>query len=355
MVPDSVCLRANRPSPGECLNAGLFRHLGYDFGYAHMEGRKMEDSMPQCSFQIRDKALEGYLRNTNEKMDTVILPEGIKEIGNHAMKEFECTRLVMPRSLKAIRYEAFAFARIKEIDFNHCNLADIDHRAFFGCTAKTVLPDSLRCLGDEAIRHLDLIKGQKLRLPSSLSYIGYHAMFLGGLRVLEVDERLVTNSSGLEDLIMTTEGHSAGWLFLNVRRDGNLVCRVPFPRESGCSKGNFIDENGFNGDAFDDWFLRANDRYIKAAIAAFRVMFPKNLTWTKDYRNYALYNFSFLLDSFEEDVETIKLYTEAGLITAYRLRKLLERARAKRNVELVAAIMELLDFKCGYSAKILRL
>jgi hypothetical protein len=293
--------------------------------------------MAQCDFMVTDKVLTGYKWHPRRpaSVQTVFLPDDIEEIDEKAMMNFNCTRLVMPRSLKAIGYNAFNSARIDEIDFNGCNLLNIDSEAFYGCSAKTVLPDSIFRLGTEAALNLSLVKEERLKLPDSLTRIGWNAVDLRHVKVLEVDERLLTRDSGFETFILTANCFSDKWVILYVRRDGKLAYRVPLP--AGAYYFNsFINQKGFDCYTYDG-LMASEDRHIKIIMVAFRVMFNEGLKETKSLRSYVLANFSFLMEGFEEDIDTIKLYNDAGLITTYRLKQLLENARQKNNAEVVTA------------------
>jgi hypothetical protein len=100
-------------------------------------------------------------------------------------------------------------------------------------------------------------------------------------------------------------------------------------------------------------FKDSKERRKKTIIAAFRVMFPEGLTdeAAKDYRNYVIANLTFLLKGFEEDLDIIKLYDDAGLITCFRLKQLLENARLKNNADATTSILDLLNRKSGSKAK----
>ncbi|MDR1639556.1 MAG: leucine-rich repeat domain-containing protein [Clostridiales bacterium] len=322
----------------------------------------MKDITPDCDFMIsKAKVLTGYKWHPNSygSQNPVFLPNEIEEIGFRAMLHFICPRLVMPRSLKVIRLEAFALAHIDEIDFNGCNLLTIDCDAFVGCKAKTTLPDSVRHIESKAIQELELKKGEKLRLPSSLNYIGRQAIDLRGLRILEVEEAMVTQQSGLEELIVNTYDLNKEGLILYVRRNGKLIFRVPFSFYYGYIKPGtpFISEKGINYSFYDEWFSISSDRQLKSMIAAFRFMFTEGLTAEaiKKYKKYASSNFPALIDGFEEDIEVIKLYDDAGIISVNRLKQLLENASKKNNVEAAAGILELMNRREGSTVKSLRL
>ncbi|MDR2752419.1 MAG: leucine-rich repeat domain-containing protein [Clostridiales bacterium] len=318
----------------------------------------MEDGTPQCKFVISDSnVLTGYQwhRDAPDKEHTVFLPDEIEEIGCRALKALNCQLLVMPRSLKIIRSKAFESARIGKIDFNGSNLLTIESQAFDYCRAQTVLPDSVKSIGDYAVLYLTLTKGETLRLPSSLRHLGESAVNLHSLRLLEVDERLVAEDSGLEDLISVISSKYSRGLILGVIRDGKVVSRAPMPFAGyNCLyQERLIGKNGFNYPAFDRWFRATTDRHVKSAIAAFRFMLPKGLTSDaiEAYRTYVISNFPCLIDGFEEDIDAIKFYDGAGLITPYRLKQLLENARKKNNVEAASVILDLINRKSGSNAK----
>jgi hypothetical protein len=318
------------------------------------------------SFEVKDEILEGFkhkLTNCANRLEIneliVSLPDGFATIGEGALQSFCCRRLVMPPSLKTIRNKAFERACIDEIDFSQCKLENIESQAFTNGHIKAVLPDTVKYVGSGALLGLELEKDGMIKLPSSLFYIGIYALNLKDIRVLDVNESLVEPKSGLEDLILMSGNNISKWLILNVRRNGRLVCRVPMP-ECKCYmnyKNCYICDKGFNYSTFDEWFTTAKERILKTIIAAFRSMYPEGLTdeAIKAYRDYIITNCTFLMRDFEEDIEVIRLYDEAGLITPYRLKQLLENARAKNNAEVTTLILDLLNRKSGSKAKSLML
>ncbi|MDR2752420.1 MAG: hypothetical protein LBC41_17330 [Clostridiales bacterium] len=168
--------------------------------------------------------------------------------------------------------------------------------------------------------------------------------------VLEVDERLATQDSDLVNLIK--EDYANTWLILNVRRNGRLVWRVPVTL--GISERSLFCEKGFNYYAYQNWYIDTTVRHKKIIIAAFLIMFDESM-WFKEMRKYITSNFLFLMDGFEEDIEIIEFYNDAGLITIYRLKQLLENAIQKNNVEVAASILDLINCKSGFTAKSLQL
>jgi hypothetical protein len=85
-------------------------------------------------------------------------------------------------------------------------------------------------------------------------------------------------------------------------------------------------------------------------------MFPEGLTaeTIKAYRHTVTANIPAMMEGFEEDIEIIKLYGNAGFITPYRLNQLLENARQKNNDEVAATIQVILN-KSGPAIKSLHL
>jgi hypothetical protein len=184
-----------------------------------------------CYFNEYGKVLRAYYWRGNNKpimMDVVHLQKEIVVIYPGAMEKFECRMLFVPPSVNVIAARAFDHAQIGEIDFTGSNLISIECQAFIGCKAKAVLPDSVRYIGDEAVRDLDLVKGGKLKLPSALRYIGKKAFNLGNVDEIQADEAVVTQDSNLDALISMAEDEGKDGLILSVSRDGKEVCRVPF-------------------------------------------------------------------------------------------------------------------------------
>ncbi|MDR1640870.1 MAG: leucine-rich repeat domain-containing protein, partial [Clostridiales bacterium] len=174
-------------------------------------------------FMVLRKDLSRCAGSNGLQKTNVVLPDGFEVIGPKTMIEYQCKKLFIPPSLKTIAYRAFDHAQIAEIDFGRCNLISIEYQAFFGCKAKTALPDSVKYIGDEAVRDLDLVNEGKLKLPSALRYLGKKAFNLSRVREIQVDEAVVTQDSNLDALIAMAEDEGKDGLILSVSREGKEV------------------------------------------------------------------------------------------------------------------------------------
>jgi hypothetical protein len=93
-------------------------------------------------FLIEGTVLIDFLRPF-PRQEALVIPEGVEVIERGAMNRANCEKLVMPSTLKEIKELALFCARIGEIDFGDCKLKRIGSNAFFGCKAKTELPDTV--------------------------------------------------------------------------------------------------------------------------------------------------------------------------------------------------------------------
>ncbi|MDR2749788.1 MAG: hypothetical protein LBC41_03920 [Clostridiales bacterium] len=62
-----------------------------------------------------------------------------------------------------------------------------------------------------------------------------------------------------------------------------------------------------------------------------------------------------MLQGEERDIENIRLFNNAGLVTVFRLKELLEIATATQNVELAAYLVEAIQKKSGSKSKSLKM
>ncbi|MDR1642704.1 MAG: hypothetical protein LBT59_23690, partial [Clostridiales bacterium] len=70
-------------------------------------------------FTVRNGVLTGY-KPSPEKLDVVVLPEGIKVLRCRSLEKFACKKLVMPSTLEVIDELAFLSADISVLDFADC-------------------------------------------------------------------------------------------------------------------------------------------------------------------------------------------------------------------------------------------
>jgi hypothetical protein len=257
--------------------------------------------------------------------------------------------------LKEIREKAFYKADIDEIDFGDCKLQRIGREAFYGCTAKTELPDTVEEIYRYGIYQLGLNKGKTLRLPSSLKY--FYIPFVGweDVEVLEVGEKIFTQKMLIEDIIRCLLGLKK-WITVRVMRLGVSICEL------------IIVEN-INYEVFDSTDIIDYKKYdenivskvtsmrCKVNAAALRLLYPFDLSseYERHYRECVRSNFLVLIQGKEEDIETIKKYDEAGFISISSLKQLLKMAVDKKNIEVSAFLLELSGKKEGAHIESLKL
>jgi hypothetical protein len=301
--------------------------------------------------------LKTYMKGSRlGRLKNIALPEGIARIGENAMCYFSCRELVMPSTLKVIDKCAFSDASIGDIDFNGCKLEIIDNRAFKGCVARAELPDTVEYIGDEC--DLELVKERRLKLPKSLKCISSTAIVLDGVDEVIIQESLVTKNSNLLNWLYYSSAFK-DWIVLRVYRDGKELYRLVHDecRPVDHSDYNYASPEGMNYERYDNYFKCCSSMLIKVNMAAYRLIWPIDLPedMAANYRAYVRSNFLTLISGKEEDIEHIKLLNEAGLITAFRLKQLLENATQKKNIEVTAFLIETINKTKGSKAKSLKL
>lgn len=138
-------------------------------------------------FQIENNVLKKY-RGTSAE---VVIPEGVKAIGEYAFCYSPMRRVVLPQSVETIASNAFVRCnRLKEIEA-HGTLKEIARDAFFKCpllkgtlmigaylvkhervTEEVIVPDEVRIIGEEAFCAIPM---SSLTLPEGLQKIGKNA------------------------------------------------------------------------------------------------------------------------------------------------------------------------------------
>jgi hypothetical protein len=316
----------------------------------------MKTRESDVAFTVNDGRLTAHDEGLNmRRAQDVAIPEGVVIIGARTMRNFQCRKLTMPSTLKVIEKEAFQSACIDNIDFGDCKLARIEDLAFDRCRAKAELPDTVEYIG--ALCNLSLAKGQKLKLPKSLKYIGMSALYLGGIIEVELQESLVMQDSNIAHWLHRCVP-CKHWVTFRVFRDGNEVYR--FVHEGfwriDLEEQNYIGLQGMLYHCYDDHFFSSSMR-CKVNMAAYRLVWPIDLPkdLEKKYWIYVRGNFLALIDGKEEDMDSIRLFNKAGLISAFRFNQLLEKAMKKENVELAAFLIEEMNKKSGPKAKSLKL
>jgi hypothetical protein len=287
-----------------------------------------------------------------KKLIDVVVPEGVVRICAGVMRNFSCRKLIMPSTLKVIEEEAFQSARIDEIDFGSCKLERIEDRAFYGCATRAELPDTVEYIGSDC--GLSLMKEAKMKFPKSLKYIGSRSLYLMYVREVELQESMVALDSNLLGWLEYGVGLRS-WVAIRVFRDDKELYRFVF--DDPWYDCTYIGSHGIIYDSYDRLYQYASSANSKAHMAAYRVFWPVDLPskMEKKYRTYVRNHFWELFKGKEEDIETIRIFIEAGLIKVFHLNQLLENAAKKGNAELAAYLLEEIGKESGAKPKSLEL
>ncbi|MDR1640926.1 MAG: leucine-rich repeat domain-containing protein, partial [Clostridiales bacterium] len=279
--------------------------------------------------------------NSLEMHEDVAVPEGVVSIGAGAMGWLRSRRLTMPSTLKVVEREAFMYAVIDEIDFGDCKLERIEDWAFHIGGARTELPDTVEYLGTECT--FRIAKEKKIKLPKSLKYISRSSIKLDDICEVEVQEGMIRLDSNLVNWLDFRLNYKK-WVVLRVFRDDKELYRFVHNERwrVDTSKYNYIGPEGMIYENYDNNFDNISSVQCKALMAAYRLVWPTDLPEDieKKYRIYVKDHYLGLIKGKEEDIESIRLFCSAGLITPFRLKQLLENASAKNNIELAACLME---------------
>jgi hypothetical protein len=269
------------------------------------------------------------------------VPEGVVSIGPEAMECFWCRKLTMPSTLKVIEEEAFKYANIQDIDFRDCKLERIEDWTFRGCAARAELPDTVEYIGAEC--SLKIAKENKIKLPKALKYISTTSINLDDVCEVEVQEGMIRLDSNLV-FWLDFQIPYKDWVVLRVFRDGEELYRFVHNERwrVDTNEFNYIGPQGIIYDNYDLHFADSSSMRCKALMAAYRLVWPTDLPEHIElkYRTYVKDNFLGLIKGKEEDIESIRLFCNAGLITPFRLKQLLENASKKNNIEVAAYLVE---------------
>ncbi|MDR1642696.1 MAG: leucine-rich repeat domain-containing protein [Clostridiales bacterium] len=296
-------------------------------------------------------------------MDVIRLPEGIERIGRNALSGLSCKKLEMPSTLKTIGAYAFDSATIGAIDFGDCKLETIETSGFSGCEAVAALPDTVRKIGTTGCSALKMAKGGKLALPRSLRYLGARSICLHDVKEIEVDWGTVTDESNLASALYSC-AHTEITIVIRVMREGKELYNFVLYR--GTQEGTtydqefkyyFVGADGLDFNLYDQCFMDVSRVYGRMEVAVNRLLVPYMLSEELEamYRKYVLNHYEYLMDGKEEDIYWISKYGEAHMIGMKNLKALLEFARKRKNVELVAYLMDLINREGGAKAKSLKM
>ncbi|MDR2750182.1 MAG: leucine-rich repeat domain-containing protein [Clostridiales bacterium] len=268
---------------------------------------------------------------------SIAVPEGIVCIGKDAMQKFRCPKLIMPSTLKTIEKRAFKDAIIEVFDFGECKLERIEDYAFERCTARAELPDTVEYIGANCDLKMDIENKMesKIKLPKALKCISAIGINLNYVTEVELQESMIRQDSNLLNWLHSSIS-SGDWVTLQVFRDGKELYRLVHDKRwrVDSNKYRYIGPQGILYDRYDSRFEDSLYSRCKVFMAAYRLIWPTDLPEDieKKYRLYVRNNFLALISGKEEDFESIRMFNNAGLITAFRLKQLLENATKKKNV-----------------------
>ena len=104
--------------------------------------------MKKKEFIIEGDVLDSYIGNKK----TVVIPQGIKEIGISAFSNSDVQNVILPNTIEKIGYGAFAFCRsLKKMNLPK-SIKEIDKFAFRGCKKlkKIIIPNTIEKINGNA-------------------------------------------------------------------------------------------------------------------------------------------------------------------------------------------------------------
>lgn len=113
-----------------------------------------------------------------ENLETVVLPDSIRSIGNNAFYNCEAlTNVNLPKNLGSIGAYAFDGCNLSEI-IMPSSLRNIQGYAFRGCrqAKNIVIPEGVKTIGNEAFSEVGADYGTKIKIPMSVESVGRRAM-----------------------------------------------------------------------------------------------------------------------------------------------------------------------------------
>lgn len=125
--------------------------------------------------------------NVKAESGTLVIPEGVKSIGDNAFYRNDFSVVVLPASLEYIGVSAFSYCeKLTRVVFLGNNLKTVDNFAFYNDKAleEVALPDGLESLGVSAFRFCTSLKS--VSLPASL---------------VKLDNFVFANDTGLKEVV----------------------------------------------------------------------------------------------------------------------------------------------------------
>ncbi|MDO4869493.1 MAG: fibronectin type III domain-containing protein [Bacillota bacterium] len=136
----------------------------------------------------------------NKNVKTVIINEGVTNVGNNLLNGSAVSSVTFPKSLEGIGAGAFYKTKLTSIDLSKTRINHIGNSAFYQCSylsCNLVLPDTLTSMGAMAFARCGSGNGSGLRsivIPGSLKVLPEKAfMYNDGLQELTIQD-------GVQDL-----------------------------------------------------------------------------------------------------------------------------------------------------------
>lgn len=144
--------------------------LGFYFSFSASSGTGCQKK----EFIIKNGVLKDY-KGTKKK---VVIPEGVKKIGNKAFQlNYHIQKVVLPDSVVIIEDDAFNSCRkLKSITISD-SVTKIGNSAFYDCSRlkSITIPDSVTKIGDDAFCGCE--KLQNIELSDNLKKINYSTFY----------------------------------------------------------------------------------------------------------------------------------------------------------------------------------
>ena len=252
--------------------------------------------------------------NNCQKITEVVLPNGLKEIGNGAF--MNCTgmkKINLPTGLQTLGNNAFRGASSLASSITiPASITSISSNAFRGCSKipSVTIPEGIKSIGDYAFRDCALLNS--IELPSTIKTIGIYSFAYTGLTSINIPDGITTipsyafvgcklTSITLPEGLRTIKNNA----FYN---NGTTVESVSIPESVA-----LIENNAFNGTNVNNFYI--NNIPSKTAIGAttpFNTntsihVFTKMLDIFRSAENWSKYKNNFVDDIEIIHVESITL------------------------------------------------
>ncbi|MCD7919855.1 MAG: leucine-rich repeat domain-containing protein [Clostridiales bacterium] len=126
---------------------------------------------------------------SSSSLKTVVLPEGLTEIGSQAFYGSSVESVTIPSTVTVIGANAFqSCSSLREVIIEGTSLVEIGDGAFNYCTSleSINLPDSITIIGEQAFERCSALT--EITLPESLTTLGTGAFLTAGLTDIYMPE-----------------------------------------------------------------------------------------------------------------------------------------------------------------------